>query len=181
MNSILIVENRIPRLEKLLKLIGLTEEGLGEIEGLELVTVEYQKFVNILIEKKKKALDKYDLIIWHKSSIKAQEQRTLREYCSKSEKGLIFFSGEPDSERYDFEKRIYHTTPKALFSTNFETFIKNFISSQNHLLIALPKIVYGEMYDLSDLLIKRQKALYLDNKEFSEIEDLNVEISEKLV
>lgn len=167
MKKILLVDDRAERQHRFTKDTGIKLEDYNDI----LDNISGNDYYKNVEKWSKEILDlKHDVIIIHRSAFGESEVNILdkfKEYCKKTEKKLVFFSGGISSTFYlnsPFEFLLVNS--KVLYSNNLKIFLDDCRKGNMDLL----KIGYGEKWKLTLLLNSLEKInLYLG---YNESEDM---------
>src|SRR5690606_3178674 len=93
--KIALIEDRIGRLNQFAN---------PEIKDLPILEIISENNFSILLEEIRSRsfirLEKYDCLLFHRSSLENKERQALSEYCSTKNKPLVFFSGSISSSNF---------------------------------------------------------------------------------
>lgn len=169
MHKTLIIEDRSARKEKFLD--SSTKSNLDAYKS-ELTFIEgseYTKIKENLINDAFDDLNSYAVIISHRSAFEHALLDKLKEYCKKSKKPLVFFSGGISTSYYDESSFPFLTiNSKDFYSNNLIKFLEK-LKSKNE--VELPILQYGENWELNYLMEARNSlANYLFlNKDIKQV------------
>ena len=171
--KIAIIEDRIGRLEQY------ADFELKKCKSVTIITgLEFDNLIGSLKSNDTKPLDQYECIASPRSALSNEVRDTLKEYCRKNKKPLIFFSGGITSSVFkDVEFPFLHINSKEFYSENLKMFIKTCEESNAVNLLVLQ---FGRKWKLS-LLLNLRNNIYvaLNKQELKEkIKDVQIDDSE---
>jgi len=167
--KILLLEDRPGRQLQFLKEEQLA--ALKEIQNLECPRANECMSLIKGINESEAQLEKYDLMVIHKSSLNAEGLIFLKEL----KKDLILFSGGLSQMVYQNEGfPVLSVNSADLYNANFENFLTNYAKG---IVKNLTELVYGDKWKLSILLNYRMLKTKLENEED---ESTKLEIETKL-
>lgn len=173
MMKIAIIEDRIARLEQY------TDFDLKKSKSVTIITgIEFDNLIDSLKSSDTSKLDQYECIATHRSALSNQVRDTLKEYCRKNKKQLIFFSGGITSSILkDVEFPFLHINSKEFYSENLKLFIEA-CEEQNTLNLLL--LQFGKKWKLSLLLnLRNNIAVSLNKQELkAKLQDVEIDDSE---
>jgi hypothetical protein len=169
--KIAIIEDRIPRLEQY------TDFELKKCKSVSIITgFEFDDLLVSLKSKDTKPLDQYECIASHRSALSNELRDTLKEYCRKNRKPLIFFSGGiTSSVLKDFDFPFLHINSKEFYSENLKMFVEAFEENNNANLLVLQ---FGRKWKLSLLLNLRNNISVALNKQELKVKIHDIEIDD---
>lgn len=171
--KIAIIEDRIGRLEQY------ADFELKKCKSVTIITgLEFDNLIGSLKSNDTKPLDQYECIASHRSALSNEVRDTLKEYCRKNKKPLIFFSGGITSSVFkDVEFPFLHINSKEFYSENLKMFIKTCEESNAVNLLVLQ---FGRKWKLSLLLnLRNNISVALNKQELKEkIKDVQIDDSE---
>ena len=166
--KIAIIEDRMSRLQQFVEFDLKNNTIVQIITGVDfdelLINLE-KKIINIL--------DVYHCIAFHRSAVSNQIRDTIKEYCQKNKKPLIFFSGGITSSTFqDKDFPFLHINSKLFYSINLKLFIDN--CEQNNS-INLLILQFGQKWKLSLFLHLRNNIIIVQHKKtIKRISDLQI-------
>jgi len=173
MMKIAIIEDRIARLEQY------TDIDLKKSKSVTIITgIEFDNLIDSLRSNDTRKLDQYECIASHRSALSNEVRDTLKEYCRKNKKPLIFFSGGiTSSVLKDVEFPFLHINSKDFYSKNLELFIE---ACEEHNIVNLLFLQFGKKWKLSLLLTLRNNlAVSLNKLELkAKLQDVEIDDSE---
>lgn len=166
-----IIEDRIVRLKRY------TDFELMKYESVNIITgSDFDNLIGCLKNSDTTTLDKFDCIASHRSALSIGTRDTLKEYCRKNRKPLIFFSGGISSSVLkDIEFPFLHINSKEFYSENLNLFID--ACEQNNA-VNLLLLQFGKKWKLSLLLNLRNNITVAINKLVLKEQFPNVEIDD---
>ena len=171
--KIAIIEDRISRLEQS------TVFDLKKFKSVSIITgLEFDVLMGSLRINDTKPLDQYECIASHRSALSNEVRDSLKEYCRKNRKPLIFFSGGiTSSVLKDVEFPFLHINSKEFYSENLKMFID---ASEESNTINLLVLQFGKKWKLSLLLnLRNNIAVALNKQELkAKIQDVEIDDSE---
>jgi hypothetical protein len=171
--KIAIIEDRIARLEQY------TDIDLKKSKSVTIITgIEFDNLIDSLRSNDTRKLDQYECIASHRSALSNEVRDTLKEYCRKNKKPLIFFSGGiTSSVLKDVEFPFLHINSKDFYSKNLELFIE---ACEEHNIVNLLFLQFGKKWKLSLLLTLRNNlAVSLNKLELkAKLQDVEIDDSE---
>lgn len=171
--KIAIIEDRIGRLEQY------TDFELKNCKSVVIITgLEFDNLIVFLRSNDTKPLDQYECIASHRSALSNEVRDTLKEYCRKNKKPLIFFSGGiTSSVLKDVEFPFLHINSKEFYSENLKLFIEA-CEEQNTVNLLL--LQFGKKWKLSLLLnLRNNIAVSLNKQELkAKLQDVEIDDSE---
>lgn len=171
--KIAIIEDRIGRLEQY------TDFELKKCKSVTIVTgLEFDNLISSLKSNDTGKLEQYDCIASHRSALSNEVRDTLKEYCRKNRKPLIFFSGGiTSSVLKDIEFPFLHINSKEFYSENLKLFIEACAENNTVNLLLLQ---FGKKWKLSLLLnLRNSIAVALNKQELKEkLQDVEIDDSE---
>ncbi len=169
--KIAIIEDRIARLEKY------TDFELKKCKSVSIITgLEFDVLIRSLKSNDTKPLDQYECIASHRSALSNEVRDTLKEYCRKKRKPLIFFSGGMTSSVLkDLDFPFLHINSKEFYSENLRMFIEACEESNTVNLLVLQ---FGKKWKLSLLLNLRNNIAVALNKQELKNQDVVIDDSE---
>jgi hypothetical protein len=173
MMKIAIIEDRIARLEQY------TDFDLKNSKSVTIITgIEFDKLIDSLKSNDLRKLDQYECIASHRSAMSNEVRDTLKEYCRKNKKPLIFFSGGiTSSVLKDAEFPFLHINSKEFYSENLKLFI---VACEEHNTVNLLLLQFGKKWKLSLLLnLRNNIAVSLNKQELkTKLQDVEIDDSE---
>lgn len=173
MMKIAIIEDRIGRIKQF------TEFELTKRESVVIITgMEFDNLIGTLKSNDTRELDQYECIASHRSALTNEVRDTLKEYCRKNRKPLIFFSGGiTSSVLKDVEFQFLHINSKEFYSENLKLFIE---ACEENDTVNLLVLQFGKKWKLSLLLnLRNNISVALNKKELKEkIQDVQIDDSE---
>ena len=173
MMKIAIIEDRIARLEQY------TDFDLNKSKSVTIITgLEFDNFIYSLKSNDTRKLDQYECIASHRSALSNEVRDTLKEYCRKNKKPLIFFSGGISSSvMKDVEFPFLHINSKEFYSENLKLFIE---ACEEHNAVNLLSLQFGKKWKLSLLLNLRNNIAVALNKQDlkAQLQDVEIDDSE---
>ena len=171
--KIAIIEDRIARLEQH------TDFDLKKSKSVTIITgLEFDMLIGSLKINDTRQLDQYECIASHRSALSNEERDTLKEYCRKNKKPLIFFSGGISSSvMKDVEFPFLHINSKEFYSENLKLFIEE---CEEHNTANLLLLQFGKKWKLSLLLnLRNNIAVSLNKQELkAKLQDVEIDDSE---
>lgn len=169
--KIAIIEDRIGRLEQN------TDFELKKCKSVTIITgLEFDNLIGSLKKNDTKPLDQYECIASHRSALSNEVRDTLKEYCRKNRKPLIFFSGGiTSSVLKDEEFPFLHINSKEFYSENLKMFIE---ACEENNAVNLLVLQFGKKWKLSLLLNLRNNIAVALNKQVMKVQFPNVEIDD---
>lgn len=171
--KIAIIEDRIARLEQY------TDFDLKKNKSASIITgMEFDNLIDSLKSNDTRKLDQYECIASHRSALSNEVRDTLKEYCRKNKKPLIFFSGGITSSVFkDVEFPFLHINSKEFYSENLKLFIE---ACKEHNTVNLLLLQFGKKWKLSLLLnLRNNIAVSLNKQELkARLQDAEIEDSE---
>ena len=171
--NIAIIEDRIARLEHY------TDLDLKKSKSVTIVTgLEFDNLIDSLKSNDTIKLDQYECIASHRSALSNEVRDTLKEYCRKNKKPLIFFSGGiTSSVLKDTEFPFLHINSKEFYSENLKMFIE---ACEEKSAINLLVLQFGKKWKLSLLLnLRNNIAVALNKQELkAKLQDVEIDDSE---
>jgi len=173
MMKIAIIEDRIARLEQY------TDFDLKKSKSVTIITgIEFDNLIDSLKSNDTRKLDQYECIASHRSALSNEVRDTLKEYCRKNKKPLIFFSGGiTSSVLKDLDFPFLHLNSKEFYSENLKLFIEAF---EENNAINLLVLQFGKKWKLSLLLnLRNNIAVSLNKQELkAKLQDVETDDSE---
>lgn len=173
MMKIAIIEDRIARLEQY------TDFDLKKSKSVIIITgIEFDNLIDSLKSNDTRKLDQYECIASHRSALSNEVRDTLKEYCRKNKKPLIFFSGGiTSSVLKDVEFPFLHINSKEFYSENLKLFIE---ACEEHNTVNLLLLQFGKKWKLSLLLnLRNNIAVSLNKQELkAKLQDVEIDDSE---
>lgn len=171
--DIAIIEDRIGRLEQY------TDFDLKQCKSVTIVTdFEFDNLIGSLKSNDTRTLGQYKCIASHRSALSNEVRDTLKEYCRKNRKPLIFFSGGITSSVFkDVEFPFLHINSKDFYSENLKLFIEACEENNTMNLLVLQ---FGKKWKLSLLLNLRNNIAVSLNKQKlkAKLQDVEIDDSE---
>jgi len=162
--KILLIEDRTKRQELF---TNNTKIDLQIYEDIldNLIDEKYREFRDQIL-KDASILDKYDIIISHKSAFEENNSKTLtvlENHCKVNNKPLVYFSGGIVSNYYqndEYEKLILNS--KTFYSQNLKIFLDNIKKEQQNIMM----LCYGERWELNIVLntLEKLNSFIEDNR-----------------
>ncbi len=170
--KIAIIEDRIGRLEQYI------DFELKECKSVKIITgSEFDSFIANLKVNDTKILDQFQCIASHRSALSNELRDTLKEYCRKIRKPLIFFSGGiTSSVLKDTEFPFLHINSKEFYSESLQMFIE---ACEEQNAVNLLVLQFGRKWKLSLLLNLRNNIAIALNKQKLKNEYANIEVDER--
>jgi hypothetical protein len=173
MMKIAIIEDRIARLEQY------TDFELKKSKSVTIITgIEFDNLIDSLKSNDTGKLDQYECIASHRSALSNEVRDTLKEYCRKTKKPLIFFSGGiTSSVLKDEEFPFLHINSKEFYSEHLKLFIE---ACEEHNTVNLLLLQFGKKWKLSLLLnLRNNIAVALNKQELkAKLQDIEIDDSE---
>ena len=173
MMKIAIIEDRIARLEQY------TDFDLTKSKSVTIITgIEFDNLIDSLKSNNTRKLDQYECIASHRSALSNEVRDTIKEYCRKNKKPLIFFSGGiTSSVLKDLEFPFLHINSKEFYSDNLKLFIE---ACEEHNTVNLLMLQFGNKWKLSLLLnLRNNIAVSLNKQELkAKLHDVEIDDSE---
>lgn len=173
MMKIAIIEDRIARLEQY------TDFDLKKSKSVTIITgIEFDNLIDSLKSNDTRKLDQYECIASHRSALSNEVRDTLKEYCRKNKKPLIFFSGGiTSSVLKDVEFPFLHINSKEFYSENLKLFIE---ACEEQNIVNLLLLQFGKKWKLSLLLnLRNNIAVSLNKQELkAKLKDVEIDDSE---
>lgn len=169
--KIAIIEDRIGRLEQY------TDFELKKCKSVTIITgSEFDKLIDSLKSNDTRTLDQYECIASHRSALSNEVRGTLKEYCRKNRKPLIFFSGGiTSSVLKDVDFPFLHINSKEFYSENLKLFIE---ACEENNAVNLMVLQFGKKWKLSLLLNLRNNIAVALNKEALKVQFPDSEIDD---
>ncbi len=171
--KIAIIEDRIGRLKQY------TDFELKQCKSVTIITgLEFDILIGSLKSNDTKTLDQYECIASHRSALSNEVRDTLKEYCRKNRKPLIFFSGGiTSSVLKDAEFPFLHINSKEFYSENLKMFIS---ACEENNTVNLLVLQFGKRWKLSLLLNLRNNIAVALNKQVlkGQFQDIEIDDSE---
>jgi hypothetical protein len=160
--KVLLIEDRQKRQEQFLENSNVLLSGYPMLSNA--TGIEYKKFKKNILDDKR-ILEKYDIIISHRSAFdkdNAKVMDIIEEYCITNSKKMVLFSGGIYSSYYQaepFEKLSLNS--KILYSQNLRLFLDNLKNKDE---VNLHILAYGENWEVNLLLMVVEKINILLRK-----------------
>lgn len=159
----------------------LTAEQLGALKELKGLTLpentECRDVIDSLNNRKTNVIEEYDLVMMHRSSLKASGFNSLDDYCKKKQKSLVLFTGNQGQTSLRNEGyELLSLGSNVFYSSRLCPFLQGFVNGEESHLLSL---VYGNSWRLSVLLEYHEKLeLLTTEKDKDIIFQLKTEISD---
>ncbi len=172
MKQILIIEDRTQRQEQFLEKTGIEISKYDFIDNA--IGEKYTSIKENLL-KDTSILDKYDVIISHRSAFDKDNGKILdsiKDYCEQNQKYLILFSG-------GISTSYYVKTPYELLSLNSKDFynvnLGLFLDElKNNDVLNLLLLAFGKKWKLNLIFNVLEKLNTIDYSDIDKIEDFDV-------
>ncbi len=154
--KVLLIENRPGRQ---LQYFPNGQKDIDELDKIQnLVHRNYSQYLNEINRSNFDSLNKFDLLIIHRSVLgelsNGSKTSAITKYCKDKKKGLIYFSGGITSSLYNDEgEGFLLINSKEFYSENLIPFLKDYIAEKTEKLIELK---YGDSWRLTYLLQLRE-------------------------
>ncbi len=166
--KLIIIEDRIERLK------SFVEFELEMWPEVHVVTgVGFDNLLSELRNNNTHLLDRYKCIASHRSALSNEIRDILKEYCSRTGKPLIFFSGGISTSVFkDSSFPFLHINSKEFYSENLKVFLEDLRSKDN---VNLLTIQFGERWKMNLLLkLRNDITVSLNNGTIKRVNDLKI-------
>ena len=176
MKKIALIEDRTKRQELFMEATNIEMDEYSDILN-NIIEDSYREFKDTIL-KDDSVLDKYDMIISHKSAYEAENSKALEiieKHCEEFDKPLVYFSGGISVNLYthnDFDKLILNS--KTFYSQNLKIFLDAVREDKEHILM----LSYGNNWKLNIVLNNLEKInLFLERYKLGQEDIDNLDIS----
>ena len=169
--KVLIIENRTQRQKQFLSLTDINLNDYPFIHNK--IGKLYDEFKENLL-KDTSILNEYEVIISHRSAFEKDNKKVfdlIRNYCERSKKYFILFSGGLSTSYYSKEPyEQLSLNSKDFYSLNLKLFLDEINTNDN---INLLLLAFGEKWELNIVLNSLEKINSLSSDEIEEFDDFN--------
>lgn len=145
--DILLIEDRIERMNQFKSF---------DIDSCERIDLKTGKVLDSILEDIKnnnfESIENYECLIFHSSSLSDKHKNNIKEFCKKTDKRLVFFSGGITSSYYrDKPFPFLSINAKVFYQKNLEYFVENSDKKNINLLL----LQFNNRWELNILLNTR--------------------------